>query len=173
MNVEQRVAMNRRIAEGYRDAYLRKGVEEGERYQAWSFAPGAEYSSPYWTGDEIIILGDQAIEAGKTAIMEAKAVSLVFPDWKIVDSHLWPSDDGFAMKNKWVGTKMDGSKMGYYSYTFARTNEQGQITRWETHVDENFGPFIECVIGARGPWRDGAVYMGLIAKALEKAGVAV
>lgn len=172
MNVEERVAMNRRVAEGYRDAYLRKGVEQGEQYRSWSFAPGAEYSSPYWTGDEVIKLGEQSIEAGKSAIMEAKAISLVFPDWTIVDSRIWAADDGFTIKNKWTGTKKDGSRMSYYSYTFARTNAQGQIARWETHVDENFGPFIEQVIGIRGPFQ-GQTYMTAIARALERAGVSV
>ncbi len=173
MKVEDRVAMNQRIAEGYRNAYMRKGVEEGERYEAWNFAPNAEYVSPYWTNDEIWILGDQQIEAGKTAIMEAKAISLVYPDWKVVDCQIWAATDGFVMKNKWVGNKADGTSATYYSYTFARTNEAGQITRWETHVDENFGPFIETVIGIRGPFREQHQYMDAIARVLEKAGVSV
>lgn len=173
MNMDERIAMNRRVAEGYRDAYRNKSVEGGERYQSWSFAPNAEYSSPYWTGEKVIVLGEQPIEAGKTAIMEAKAISLVFPDWTIVDSHIWAADDGFTIKNKWVGTKKDGTSMSYYSYTFARTNEAGQLAHWETHVDEGFGPFIEQVIGARGPWKEGDEYMRLIAKALETAGVTV
>jgi hypothetical protein len=173
VSMEERIAMNRRVAEGYRDAYMKKSVEGGERYQSWSFAPDAQYSSPYWTGDKVIILSEQPIEAGKTAIMEAKAISLVYPDWTIIDSQIWAAEEGFTIKNKWVGTKHDGSQRSYYSYTFARTNEVGQLAHWETHVDEGFGPFIEEVIGARGPWAEGSVYMQLIAKALEKAGVTI
>lgn len=171
MDIKDRVEMNQEIAEGYRNAYMQKEVEGGKRYDAWNFAPGAEYVSPYWTGDEIWILGDQPMEAGKTAIMEAQAITLVYPDWKVIDSHIWAASDGFVLKNKWVGHKKDGSEHWYYSHTFARTNEEGQITRWETHVDENFGPFIEAVIGTRGPWSDQTTYMSAIAKALDNAGV--
>jgi len=171
MKLEERVAMNRKIAEGYRNAYMKKDVEEGARYDSWNFAPGAEYVSPYWTNDEIWILDQQPIEAGKTAIMEAQAVANVYPDWKVVDCQIWAADDGFVLKNKWIGHKRDDSEHWYYSYTFALTNEQGQITRWETHVDENFGPFIEAVIGVRGPFREQTEYMDAIARALDKAGI--
>lgn len=171
MNMEERIAQNRRVAEGYRDAYLTKTVEQGERYSSWSFAPDASYSSPYWTGEAVIVLSEQPIEAGKTAIMEAKAIATVFPDWKIVESEIWAADDGFTIKNKWVGTRHDGSQQSYYSYTFARTNDAGQIQHWETHVDQGFGPFIKEVIGESGPWADGRDYMRLIAETLQRAGI--
>jgi hypothetical protein len=173
MSIEDRLTMNRRIAEGYRDAYKRMGVQDGEKYDSWAFAPGAEYVSPYWTNDEVIILSEQDTEAGKSAIMEAKSISLVYDDWAPVDCQIWPSDDGFVMKNKWTAVrKRDAQPVRYYSYTFARTNEQGQITRWETHVDEDFGPFIEEVIGIRGPF-EGDTYMKALATALERAGVSI
>lgn len=173
MDMDQRIALNRQVAEGYRDAYMAKSVEDGGRYKAWSFAPQAEYRSPYWTDDKVIVLSQQMSESGHTAIMEAKAISLVYPNWKIVESEIWAADDGFTIKNKWVGTKEDGSTKAYYSYTFARTNEKGEIWHWQTHVDSGFGPFIAEVIGEPGPWPDGSRYVMLLAKALEDAGASV
>lgn len=173
MKIEDRIAMNRSMAEGYRNAYLRQGVQTGEDYAAWKFAENAEYVSPYWTEDKVWILEGASTGKGQSSTLEAKAIMLVFPDWKPVDCQIWASDDGFVMKNKWEGHKKDGTLMGYYSYTFARTNERGEITRWETHVNEDFGPFIEAVIGIRGPFRGRTTYMDAVTRAVKKGGGSV
>jgi len=174
MKIEDRIARHRRMAEGYRNAYMHQEVQDGETYEEWKFADGAVYSSPYWTGDEEMLLGETAVDAAKCATMEAKALTLTFPDWRPVDCQIWASDDGFVMKNKWAGHTKDGTGMGYYSYTFARTNDAGEITRWETHVDEQFGHFIELAIGVRGPFALSSTdYVDALARCLDKAGVTV
>ena len=44
---EARIAQHRRLAESYRNAYLRQGVQDGQEYtdengqDAWKFAPDA------------------------------------------------------------------------------------------------------------------------------------
>jgi hypothetical protein len=170
MKIEDRVAMNRKIAEGYRNAYMRLEVKDGKKYDSWNFADDAIYCSPYWTNEEEWVMKDQPVPPLDCAALEAQAISLLYPDWKVVDCQMWPAEDGFVMKNKWVGTRKDGATKDYYSYTFARTNAQGQITRWETHVDENFGPFIESVIGVRGPFKDQLAYMNAVSAAIKRAG---
>ena len=61
MTPEERITQHRRLAESYRNAYLREGVKDGEEYtdenghDAWKFADGAIYTSPYFTGDETIL----------------------------------------------------------------------------------------------------------------------
>lgn len=139
----------------------------------WNFAPGAEYVSPYWTNDEVWILSEQPIDALKTATMEALAITTVYQDWNVVDCQIWAAEDGFVMKNKWAGThKRDNALWTYYSYTFARTNEEGQITRWETHVNDQYPPFIAEVIGTPGPFTTQASYMDPIAGVLDRNGIA-
>ena len=172
MSIENRIAMNRHIAEGYRNAYMKKAVAEGENYDGWSFAADAEYVSPYWTNDEIWIISELPIDALKTATMEALAINIVYDDWIVVDCQIWAAEDGFVMKNKWTAThKRDRSSWSYYSYTFARTNAQGQITRWETHVNDQYGPFIAEVIGTAGPFATQSHYMDPIAAVLDKNGI--
>ncbi len=61
--------------------------------------------------------------------------------------------------------------MGFYSISFVDTNEQGQITHWSTYVnDEEYGPFLEAAIGARGPFH-GDSYMQALANHFEKHGL--
>jgi hypothetical protein len=90
-----------------------------------------------------------------------------------VDTQIWASPDGFVLKNLWTAIRRrDSEEVRYYSYSFGRTNDDAQITRWETHVDEQFGPFIEEVIGIRGPFTP-VQYMTAVHTALERAGVTV
>lgn len=173
MKIEERVALHRRMAEGYRDAYLRQGVQEGESYEAWKFAGDAVYASPYFTGDEVLLLSEVAVDAARSATMEAKVYALKFSDWKPADFRCWPADNGFVMKTRWEGhLKDDGRKMGFYSYGFVDTNEKGEITRWETHVNDEYGPFLEVAIGVSGPFK-GNEYMDALSRCLDEAGVSV
>ena len=42
------------MAEAYRDAYLRQGVQDGEKFvDVWKFADDGVYASPYFTGDQV------------------------------------------------------------------------------------------------------------------------
>jgi hypothetical protein len=173
MKIEERVALHRRMAEAYRDAYLRQGVQEGESYEAWKFADDAEYSSPYFTGDKVLLLREVATDTARSATMEATAYALKFPDWKPAGFKCWPADNGFVMKTRWEGHMRDGTKMGFYSYGFVETNDQGEITRWETHVNDEYGPFLEVAIGVRGPFESGDEYMEALTRCLEEAGVSV
>jgi hypothetical protein len=152
MKVEDRIAKHRRMAESYRNSYLRQGVKEGASYEEWKFADDAVYSSPYFTGDQVNRIAAISVSVAAYATMEAKAYSVKFPDWKPVDFKYWAAENGFVMKTRWEGRTKDGVKMGFYSYGFVETNEEGLITRWETHVNEEYSDFLEVAIGVRGPF---------------------
>lgn len=153
MTIEDRVALHRRMAEGYRDAYLRREVSAGATYEEWKFADDAVYASPYFAHGELLSLRDIAVSVATAATMEAKAYSVKFPDWKPVEFKCWPADNGFVMRTRWEGHTTAGTQMGFYSISFVDTNDEGEITRWETFVnDEEYGPFLEVAIGVRGPF---------------------
>jgi hypothetical protein len=173
MNTDERVAKHARMAEGYRDAYLRKEVHEGESYEAWAFADDAEYMSPYFTGGHVLLMREVAIDTAMSATMEAKAYALTFPDWQPADFKYWPAENGFVMKTRWEGHTKDGTKMGFYSYSFVETNEKCEIARWETHVNHEYSPFLEVAIGVGGPFESGDDYMAALTRCLERAGVSV
>lgn len=171
MNLEERIALHGRMALAYRNAYLHQGVQEGEEYEDWTFAPDAVYSSPYFTGEEVLLLSEVPTETAKAATMEAKAYSLTFPDWKPADFKYWPADHGFVMKTRWEGHMEDGTRMGFYSYSFVETNEKGEVARWETHVNDEYSPFLKVAIGVSGPFRGASEYVAALERCLEKAGV--
>ncbi len=173
LNLEARIDLHRRMAESYFKAYSQKAVKDGATYDEWKFANDAVYWSPYF-GNELIELSKHPISVSISATMEAKAYSLIFPDWGPIGFKCWPSDNGFVMKTLFQGHTKDGKEMSFFSYGFVETNPQGQITRWETHVSEEYSAFLDVAIGVRGPFRDGAdAYMQALAKALKKAGVAL
>jgi len=172
VKLEERIAHHRRMAESYRNAYLRQGVQEGEHYEAWKFADDATYASPYFMRDQVIKLKTAPADSAKAATMEAKAYALTFPDWKPADFKYWPADHGFVMKTRWEGTTRDGKKMGFYSYSFVETNDKGEVSHWETHVNDEYSPFLDVAIGVHGPFR-GNEYMEALHRCLAKAGVSV
>jgi len=171
MNTEDRVAKHRRMAEAYRNAYLRKGVEQGESYEEWKFADNAVYASPYFTGDQVYPMSEFSMNAATSATNEAAAYALTFPDWAPADFKCWPADNGFVMKTRWEGHMKDGTKMGFYSYGFVETNDRGEITRWETHVNDEYSPFLEVAIGVRGPFHGTEEYNDAVARTLREAGI--
>lgn len=75
------------------------------------------------------------------------------------------------MKTRWHGHTVDGTGMGFYSYSFVETDERGEITRWETHVNDEYSPFLEVAIGVSGPFHGNAAYLEALERCLEKAGV--
>lgn len=167
------------MAESYSTAYLRQGVQDGEEYtdengqEAWKFADDAVYASPYFTGDEGFPMSEYSVDTAKAATMEAKAYSLTFPDWKPADFKYWPADNGFVMKTRWEGHMQDGTGMGFYSYSFVETNDKGEVTRWETHVNDEYSPFLEVAIGVSGPFHGTTAYVDALHRCLDKAGVSV
>lgn len=179
MTNEARIAQHRRLAESYRNAYLRQGVQDGQEYtdengqEAWKFAPDAIYTSPYFTGEDVILMSEAMVDTATAATMEAKAYSLVFPDWKPTSFKYWPAENGVVWKTRWQGTTVDGTSMGFYSYSFLETNEDGEITRWETHVNDEYTPFLEIAIGASGPFHGTTAYIEALHRCLDKAGVSV
>jgi hypothetical protein len=153
MDREERVALHKKMAEAYRDAYLRKAVHCGMEYGHWTFADDALYASPYFTGNQVLKLKEVLDGAAQVATMEARAYTVNFADWAPAEFKCWPSENGFAMRTTWEGHTRDGKLMGFYSIGFVDTNDQGQITRWETFVnDEEYGPFLQVAIGTRGPF---------------------
>jgi len=78
MNLEERIAHHRQMAESYRNAYLRQGVKDGEQYtddeghEAWKFAADAVYMSPYFTGDQEFLMSDFPTDTANSATLEAK-----------------------------------------------------------------------------------------------------
>jgi hypothetical protein len=76
MSVENRIALHRRMAESYHDAYSEKAVKDGATYDEWKFADDAIYWSPYF-GDNVIELRTNPISVKASATMEAKAYSVL------------------------------------------------------------------------------------------------
>ncbi|BCI54316.1 hypothetical protein NIIDNTM18_35940 [Mycolicibacterium litorale] len=174
MKLEERIARHVRMAEAYRDAYLRQGVQDGEAFaDAWKFAEDGVYVSPYFTGDQVFLLSEFPSDTAKASTMEAKAYSLSFPDWKPAGFDYWPADNGVVMKTRWEGHTKDGVKMGFYSYSFILTNGDGEITRWETHVNDEYNAFLDVAIGVHGPFHGTGEYLEALERTLAAAGVTV
>jgi hypothetical protein len=178
---EEKIAHHRKMANGYANAYLRQGVQEGDVYTdasddeavAWQFAADGVYSSPYFTGSQTFPFSDFPTDTAKASTMEAKAYSLTFSDWKPADFKYWPADNGFVMKTRWEGHLEDGTGMGFYSYSFVETNDAGEVQRWETHVNDEYTPFLKVAIGVGGPFNGTSEYVEALERCLEKAGVSV
>jgi len=173
IKLEDRIAMHRRMAESYHNAYTQKTVKDGETYDEWKFAEDALYWSPYF-GDNVIELRIYPISVKTSATMEAKAYSVTLPDWAPLGFECWPSDNGFVMQTHFGGHKKDGTLVDFYAYGFVKTNELCEITRWETHVSPEYNDFLDVVIGVHGPFKKGPEpYMEALAKKLKEAGVSL
>lgn len=171
LSLEERIALHRRMAESYHNAYFEQAVKDGATYEEWKFADDALYWSPYF-GDNVIDLRTNPISVKTSATMEAKAYSVTFPDWAPLDFKCWPADNGFVMQTHFGGHMKDGTLMDFYSYGFIETNEQGLITRWETHVSPEYNDFLDIAIGVHGPFKQGPEpYMEALARNLKEAGV--
>ena len=166
MNLEQRLAHHTSMALSYRDGYVDKSVSEGGKFN-WTFAADAIYYSPYFTGEELT-LSEVGSKNGEGATLEAKVYGLTFPDWKPSSFKYWAADNGFVMKTRWQGTTADGTAMGFYSYSFVETNEKGEVARWETHVNDEYSPFLEVAIGVSGPFHGHSEYLDALRRRLEK-----
>ena len=174
LTLEERIALHRRMAESYRDAYADKAVKDGATYEEWKFASYAVYWSPYF-GNEEMPLSTLNVSVATYATMEAKAYSIKFPDWGPVEFKCWPADNGFVMRTLFRGHMKDGTRMSFYSYGFIETNDWGEITRWETHVNgDDYGPFLDVAIGVRGPFLEGHTpYFEALSRTLQNAGLSL
>jgi hypothetical protein len=172
LTVEERIELHHRMAEGYGVAYLHRAVKDGASYEAWKFSDDAVYSSPYFISD-VMPLRESSISVSTSATMEAKAYSLKFPDWSPAEFKYWPADNGFVMKTRWEGHTQEGVKMGFYSYSFIETNEYGEISRWETHVNEEYNAFLDVAIGVHGPFKGREAYNEALTRTLKAAGVSL
>lgn len=170
MTLEERIARHTRMAEAYRDAYLRQGVKDGEAFaDTWKFAEDGVYASPYFTGDEVFKLSEFPSDTAKASTLEAKVYSLSFPDWKPASFIYWPAQNGLVMKTRWEGHTADGTKMGFYSYSFLETNDACEITRWETHVNDEYNAFLDVAIGVHGPFRGTGEYLEALERRLAES----
>ena len=80
--------------------------------------------------------------------------------------------EGVAWKTHFgAHRKSDGAFMDFFAYSFIRTNEYGEITHWETHVNPAYNDFLEIAIGEHGPYDDANKYMAAVMKKLKSAGI--
>nr|WP_090338828.1 hypothetical protein [Mycolicibacterium malmesburyense]CRL66832.1 hypothetical protein CPGR_00148 [Mycolicibacterium malmesburyense] len=98
MTSEERIVRHTRMAEAYRDAYLRQGVKDGEAFaDTWKFADDGVYVSPYFT--------------------------------------------------------------------------ECEITRWETHVNDEYNAFLDVAIGVHGPFHGTGEYLEALERRLAESEV--
>lgn len=172
MTLEERIARHVRMAGAYRDAYLHQDVKDGGAFaDAWKFATDGVYVSPYFTGDQAFKLSEFPSDTARASTLEAKVYSLSFPDWKPASFKYWASEDGLVMKTRWEGHTTDGTKMGFYSYSFLETDDECEITRWETHVNDEYNAFLDVAIGVHGPFHGTGEYLEALERRLAESEV--
>ena len=120
-----------------------------------------------------ILLSSVAEDA---ATMEALSYSVEFEDWGPIDFESFPSVEGVAWKTHFgAKRRRDGVFMDFFAYSFIRTNEYGEITHWETHVNSGYkkemAGFLDVAIGEHGPYNDANIYMAAVMKKLKSAGL--
>ena len=126
MTLEERIAHHVRMAEAYRDAYLRQGVQDGEAFaDAWKFADDGVYVSPYFTGDQVFPFSEFPEDTAKASTMEAKAYSLSFPDWKPADFKYWPADEWLRHEDPVGGAHDRRRQDGFLLIRFRRYQRRG------------------------------------------------
>ena len=172
LNDLERMKKNRKIAESYYAVYSKKTVKDGAVYDKWVFAPHATYWSPYF-GNNKIDLGVNPVSVQDSATMEALSYSVEFKDWGPIDFECFPSIEGVAWKTHFGGhRKKDDVFMDFFSYSYIKTNEYGEITHWETHVNSDYNDFLDVAIGEHGPYKNGAgPYMKAVTNKLKSAGI--
>ena len=169
---EERMSLNKRLAESYFAAYDKKAVKDGATYDDWKFAEDADYLSPYF-GNGTIDLHEYPISVEDSATMEALSYSIEFPDWAVLDFECWPAVEGAAWKSHFGGHRKDnGEFMDFFAYSYLKTNKYGEITHWETHVNCSYNDFLDVAIGEHGPYKNGTdEYMAAVMRKLKSAGI--
>lgn len=51
------------------------------------------------------------------------------------------------MQSHFGGHDRDGKLHGFYAYGFVETNDDGEITRWETHVSPEYNVILNVAYG--------------------------
>jgi len=66
-----------------------------------------------------------------------------------------------------------GKEMSFYSVGFVETNDEFEITSWQTFVNgDEFSPFLEAAIGVHGPFVNGhEEYFEAVNRHLQKYGL--
>lgn len=168
---EERIANNAAIAQSYYSAYDKKAVKDSAVYDVWKFAPHAEYWSPYF-GNSMIDLQENPISVEDSATMEALSYSVEFDNWAPVDFEAFPSVEEVAWKTHFGGyRKKDGQFMDFFAYSFIRSNEYGEITHWETHVNANYNDFLDVETENTVRITMQMFYMAAVMKKLASAGI--
>jgi hypothetical protein len=101
MELQDRINLHRRMAEGYHDAYKQLQARGKAVYPPeWKFAPDAVYFSVYFSGGEAAPIGEQMAGDAVTEMVskEAKVYSAALPDWGPLDFKCFPSDIGFVTR---------------------------------------------------------------------------
>jgi len=172
LNDMERIEKNRQIALSYYTVYDKKTVKDGAVYEKWVYAPHATFWSPYF-GNNTIDLEVNPMSVEDAATMEALSYSVEFKDWGVLDFECFPSIEGVAWKTHFGGhRKKDDVLMDFFTYSYIKSNEYGEITHWETHVNSDYSDFLDVAIGEHGPYRNGAdAYMKAVMKKLMSAGI--
>jgi hypothetical protein len=180
------------------------GSQEGGTYAKWKFAKDAVLLQPEFCGHDDGTHGITPVRfdmfttdptlkgksesmdmTAKAATMEGTAYAQSFPDWKPVDFQVYPSDRGCAWRTRWEGytrnatksdgTKIpDGTKMGFYTFSYIDINDEGEITRWETQNNGEYSDFLDVVVHQRPPFKlKGFEYMAALARTLKEHGIEI
>jgi hypothetical protein len=154
MTPVQRIALHRRLAEGYVHA-LATGPEIGriEFPSEWVVASDAIQWLPAVNGGEEHELGKYLQENGLThserGTAEFSKIWKHLPDFRLV-AHGTPivGDGGFSVWIRLEGTSMDGTKVGLTEFDTVRTDPSGAITRYESMFNmTEFTPLLQLVAG--------------------------
>jgi hypothetical protein len=168
VNAQERIALHRRLAEGYHEAYLRRAERGAVIYPPeWQLADDAIYWSSYFGTAPLKQFHRQAgTTQSESASKEADVYAAQLPDFGPVEFMCFPSEQGFMTRTLFVGHTRGGKRMSFYALDVVLTNEAGQITRWETFVDSaEFGDILELCTGVRGPFKDFHQYRQALTRA--------
>lgn len=171
LTTEEKIALCKKIALSYFSSYDKKTVKDGATWDTWVFAKGATYWSPYF-GGETIDLDTNPVSVPDGASFEALSYSIEFPDWKPLGFEYWAAEDGAAWKSHFGGHRKDtGELMDFFSYSYVKINDYGEITHWETHVNRQYDDFLDVAIETHGPFVGPQEYMDVVCRKLASAGI--
>jgi hypothetical protein len=173
MTRDEKIALHRRMVEGYEEGFAKRVEREGhlDFGPDWKFAPDAVYVSEYFSGGIPAPIGANANFANEAAHREFLVYRRVVPDQVPVHFMMWSAENGVAWRTRFEAHIPDGSKVAFHMIDFIDTNDDGLITRWETFCDgEEFGPVVELATGVRGPFENYAAYWAALERRLAELG---